>query len=402
MLTLIPILFPPCGNTEGVTIKEEQPTCTDNILPRGSLFSSPPLYALSKNGNVRTYYVRVYLQGGVPILETEKIMTIGGKSTFDRYAYTEGVNEGKSNYKTPEEKAVFDAESLVKRLHDKGFSYEHPKGEHNTDANGRMKPMLACGFSQQKIVFPCFVQPKYDGVRCIIFSDAEGVHILSRNGKPYKIPHLEKWAKDNLDKLPLDGELYCHKELTFQEIISAVKKVSDLTSKIRFVVYDRPIQGANYAERQKSLCEDFKGVSEDAVVYLSPTYTADTIEEVQDKHDQFVGQGYEGAIIRNTRGLYEFGFRSNDLIKLKRFDTEEFQIVDVVEASGRDEGTAIFVCECAGGRFNVKPQGTRELRTKYFTNKEEIIGKVATIQYQGLSDDGIPRFPSAITIRDYE
>ena len=65
MLTLIPILFPSGDTLEGTTIKEEQPTCKDPILPRGGLYSSPPLYALSKNGNVRTYYVRVYKQGGV-------------------------------------------------------------------------------------------------------------------------------------------------------------------------------------------------------------------------------------------------------------------------------------------------------------------------------------------------
>lgn len=37
-----------------------------------------------------------------------------------------------------------------------------------------------------------------------------------------------------------------HKELTFQEIISAVKKVSDITSKIRYVVYDHPSTYQNH------------------------------------------------------------------------------------------------------------------------------------------------------------
>ena len=86
----------------------------------------------------------------------------------------------------------------------------------------------------------------------------------------------------------------------------------------------------------------------------------------------------------------------------KRLLDAEFKITDVIEASGRDAGTAIFVCECEGGYFNVKPQGTRELRKEYFINQDKLIGKMVTVQYQGLSDEGIPRFPSAITIRDYE
>lgn len=119
-------------------------------------------------------------------------------------------------------------------------------------------------------------------------------------------------------------------------------------------------------------------------------------------HKKCTDAGYEGIILRNMEGKYEFGFRSNDLIKLKTFDDTEFEIIDVVEATGRDAGTAIFVCKCKGGKFNVKPQGSRELRTEYFNNKKALIGKMVTVQYQGLSDDGIPRFPSAVSVRDYE
>ena len=126
------------------------------------------------------------------------------------------------------------------------------------------------------------------------------------------------------------------------------------------------------------------------------------MDEVWDYHTECVSKGYEGVIIRNFKGTYEFGFRSNNLIKLKVFNDAEFEIVDVLEANGRDSGTAIFVCKCKGGLFNAKPQGTRDLRREYLERADEIIGKKVTIQYQGLSDDGIPRFPSAISIRDYE
>ena len=127
-----------------------------------------------------------------------------------------------------------------------------------------------------------------------------------------------------------------------------------------------------------------------------------SMKDIYELHDKYVAEGYEGAIIRNIDGLYEFGFRSNDLIKLKSFMDSEYKIVGVVEATGRDEGTAVFVCECEAGQFNVKPMGTRELRADYFKNRKKLIGKMVTVKYQELSNDGIPRFPSAISIRDYE
>ena len=188
----------------------------------------------------------------------------------------------------------------------------------------------------------------------------------------------------------------------FKEIISAVKRLSDITPKIRYVVYDRPIEGVTNKERWHTLVQDFEKVAPDAPAYRSDWVYCDNIEQVEKYHDACVANGYEGVIIRNLDGVYEFGFRSNDLIKLKTFDDAEFEIVGVVEATGRDAGTAVFVCKCKGGEFNVKPQGTRELRAKYFEDADNLIGKMVTVQYQGLSDDGIPRFPSAISIRDYE
>lgn len=378
-------------------LSEQQP-------PKQHTYTLPRMYALSKTGSIRVYDIVVEDKGDHAVMTTRKKVTLDGKWTEDKYEYWEGVNIGKSNETTYLEQALSEANSAWKRLQDSGFTPEmpDPNAKFNTDANGKIKPMLAISFNEHKIKFPCLCQPKYDGVRCTISEDSEGIHIISRKGKPYVIPHLEEWAKSNRHLLPLDGELYNHKELTFQEIISAVKRLSDITPKIRYVVYDRPIEGVSNKERWHTLVQDFEKVAPDAPAYRSDWVYCDNIEQVEKYHDTCVANGYEGVIIRNLDGVYEFGFRSNDLIKLKTFDDAEFEIVGVVEATGRDAGTAVFVCKCKGGEFNVKPQGTRELRAKYFEDADNLIGKMVTVQYQGLSDDGIPRFPSAISIRDYE
>lgn len=369
----------------------------------------PLLYARSKNNSVRTFRITVTNYGDYAILEISKRTTLKGKWVTDQYCYDTGVNIGKANETTYIEQALSVAQSRINSLHDAGFTEEMPTETFNTDAEGNMKPMLAIGFNLKKVKFPCIVQPKYDGVRCLMIERDGKVLLLSRKGKPYNIPHLIKWGEAHKKFLPLDGELYNHGDLTFQEIVSAVKRQSEITPKIKYVVYDRPIAGIPNDERLACLHEDFVKISNEfrfedikPFVYLSDDNIVYDEETLFAQHDKYVMEGYEGLIIRNEDGLYEFGFRSNNLIKLKKFEDTEFEIVNVVEATGRDAGTAIFVCKCEGGEFNVKPQGSRELRAQYFNDARNLIGKMVTVQYQGLSDDGIPRFPSAISVRDYE
>lgn len=382
----------------------------ENITRKWTPF--PRMYALSKTGSIRVYDIMVEYCGDHSVMTTKKKVTLDGKWTEDRYEYWEGVNIGKANETTFHEQALNEAQSAWNKLLDAGFTMTmpDPSKKYNTDANGKLKPMLATSFSEKRVKFPCICQPKYDGVRCTISEDSDGIHIISRKGKPYKIPHLEKWAKNNRSLLPLDGELYNHKELSFQEIISAVKRVSEITDKIRYVVYDKPVSGINNNDRWMQLLSDFEKVK-DAPAYISDYTICCSMKQIKEYHDECVAKGYEGIIIRNLDGEYEFGFRSNDLIKYKEFDEEEFEIADVIEATGRDAGTAVFVLYLPGyegeeitadNTFKAKPQGTRELRKEYFDKAGSIIGMKVTVQYQGLSDDGVPRFPSAKSIRDYE
>ena len=265
-----------------------------------------------------------------------------------------------------------------------------------------MKPMLATKYNISQVSFPCYVQPKYDGVRCILSEDEDGrVHLTSRGGKEYDVPQIKEWAKGNRGLLPLDGEIYNHGELTFQQICSAVKCKTELTEKLRMVVYDIPFSGGSFAYRWQLLKELFEKVSESAPVYLTETRIVDNETHLQAWHDIFVATGYEGAIIRNASGRYIEG-RSNDLMKLKKFDTTEFEIVDVLEAGGQDVGTAIFKLKCNGFVFCARPVGSKLLRSEYLKERTFLIGQMATVQHQGYSDAGVPRFPVLLNVRNYE
>lgn len=392
----------------------------------------PHLYAKSKNGAIRVYiiYVTDYEDEGknIATITTIKQSKFGGKSTIDTYTFDKGVNIGKANETTYLEQALFEAESRFKKQKDLGYSEEMPTNDtvYNTDASGNMKPMLAISYDETKVKFPCVCQPKYDGVRCLTFVGKDGeVHLRSRKGKEYNIPHIKKWANEHRSHLPVDGELYNHKELTFQEIVSAVKKESEITSKLSYVVYDIPVENVKFAslieipyqcndyntnlvmhiegDNRLSMLIDIAKLEDKGPIKVSRSRICNSFDDIKKYHDECVEDGYEGIIIRNADGIYEFGFKSSNLIKYKEFVDAEFDIVDVVEATGRDAGTAVFVCVTKDGkRFNVKPKGNKKLRTEYFQNKENYINKKLTVKYQGLSDDGIPRFPSGIAIRDYE
>lgn len=357
------------------------------------------LFSRTKSGQVRSFKIVLrYYKKDLVIMTTKKKVEPDGKITYDKYTYTEGKNLGKANETSAWEQAQREAESIYLRLMDKGYNEKVPEEKVNPE------PMLAIKWDEKKVKFPCMVQPKLDGVRCIIYKDNECIHLRSRRGKDLEIPHIKKFLSEHEDLLPLDGELYNHGDLSFQGIISAVKKLSTKTDKISLVVYDKPVENvSNYDRQFKLLKRDKKKVGKNDPIKFLETIIAKNLEEIYQYHDKCVKEGYEGVIIRNYDGLYEMGYRSHNLIKYKKFYDEEFPILDVVEATGRDKGTAIFILKAKNGEpFNARPQGSKQLRASYLRNRKSLIGKLCTVKYQELSDYGIPRFPSAIAVRDYE
>lgn len=97
----------------------------------------------------------------------------------------------------------------------------------------------------------------------------------------------------------------------------------------------------------------------------------------------------EGIMINLSNGMYEFK-RSNTLLKVKVMQDADLKIVDVYEGTGKNKGKLggiiiefvyennTYQCECGSGF-------TDDERIKYWSNPNEIIGKIATIQYFEIS-----------------
>ena len=157
---------------------------------------------------------------------------------------------------------------------------------------------------------------------------------------------------------------------------------------------------ADFTERYKIITNVTNGAE-----YLSlvENISVNSESEIHAAQAKFVEEGYEGAMVRNLKGAYGIGKRSPNLQKVKTFLDGEYQIIGFSEATGNDAGTVIWECRVPGGlTFRVRPRGTRETRIDWYQNGNEYIGKQLTVRYQELTDDGIPRFPVGIAIRDYE
>ena len=128
-----------------------------------------------------------------------------------------------------------------------------------------------------------------------------------------------------------------------------------------------------------------------------------TEDDLRTKHDEYISTGYEGIMVRNADGLYKLGYRSPDLQKLKSFVDNEYTIINYKEGEGTELGCVVWQCETSSGdRFWVRPMGTQEERKAYYNDGNKYLGAKLTVRYQELTDDGIPRFPVGVSIRDYE
>ena len=379
----------------------------------------PTLYKRTSNGKVERW--SVWTEGAVIVSEYGHV---GGAQQTARETAV-GKNVGRANETTPPEQAVAQAQGEwnTKKTR-KGYVEDIAKAEagENSGAGG-IRPMLAQTFTKHgdKIEFPCYAQPKLDGIRCIaVVGDTGSVSLWSREQKPIvAVPRIAK-AVEALGLPPgtvTDGELYNHAlKNDFEKISSCVRKqyaASDAEQAlIEYHVYDAPRHGGTFGQRFKWLDKTLLLVGPDgehgvrvpahpALVFV-PTYVCRTQEDLDTVFNRCRADGYEGAMARND-APYEEGKRSYGLQKLKEFVEDEFPIVGVEEGVGKMSGLAIFVCKAGSEQFRCKMEGELEGLRKYLTNKKLWEGKQLTVKYQGLTGKNkLPRFPVGKAVRDYE
>jgi DNA ligase-1 len=453
--------------------------------------SFPKLYAIDKNGKIKVWTAAVLQptdKNAVAAGYATARITHGyidGKQQVSLRDYNVGKNIGRSNETTPLAQCIAETrrkwtDKKEKEAHtetkpaDYGEGYGDISGgwcgagagddgdsDGDCDASdtGPFLPMLAQTFNpadaataataskkKKVITFPCFVQPKLDGLRCVSYATrrvpgggnntAPAVALQSRTGAFFTgLPHIAAALRPYLLQHPsvvIDGELYTD-QMPFEELAGLIKKKKITDSDVErlkkvkyhvYDIYDRVQHDMPYSERMGVLASAVRrcgciandtfhsgGMSANhrvlrsdteaaAVVVLVRTEKVAALSDFRRLFAEFVEAGYEGIMLRNAAGVYRANYRSNDLQKYKEFMEDEYRIIDFKEGEGRDAGAVIWVCETADGKeFSLRPRGSIEQRREWFNDGESYIGKYVTVIFQELTEDGKPRFPVGKAVR---
>lgn len=374
----------------------------------------PTLYNQKANGLTQQWKIWVEsLEDGTAEIYTE-YGQFEGVQTKARKHIKLGKNIGRSNETNPLEQAISEADSTFQKKIDNKYVTNIDEVGANIGISSKIPdPMLAKSYDEycEKLKYPCYVQPKLDGIRCIAKKMDGLITLYSRKGKPILfMEHIVKYLEIILEEGEmLDGELYSH-TIDFQTITSIVRQQTEpheLIAEIKYHIYDYPTENTPFAERLKILQEKYEQYQNNLMdidsIELVETQIVNDEEDIDAFHQQMRMVGYEGTMVRSTDGLYRFKYRSPDLLKYKDFVDEEFQITGIREDTGPNGDECIFECITAEGlSFNARSKGESDYRKKLIADKLNIIGKLLTVKFQEKTNDGVPRFPVGKVIRDYE
>lgn len=378
------------------------------------------IYGIEKGGKIKVWSSKVGILEGKPV----SIMIHGqidGKQQTTIREYTTGKNIGKKNETSPLEQCI---RETIKKRNDKiekeNYSENMPLSEQHQATDLKVLPMLASKFDimsvkkkKSDIIFPCFTQPKLDGLRALAYLDGDVVCIQSRTKSLFEsVDHISEQLKPLLMKYPnivLDGELYTN-QIPFEVLVGLVK-TKKLTSEdedslkmVKFHIYDmidRNNENLPYVQRYSFIKKNIPKLKPNNYLEVVQTELAEHVDRVKELFSQFVEEGYEGLMLRNIDSPYRQNYRSHDLQKYKEFFEDEYKIVGFKEGEGRDVGSVIWICITPDNKiFNVRPKGTLAFRKVLFQNGHKYIGKMLTVIYQELTEENKPRFPVGKAIRE--
>lgn len=287
-----------------------------------------------------------------------------------------------------------------------------------------MKPLLAVNLEDPSTLnYPVIASPKLDGIRVLIIN---GVAV-SRNLKPIRNKYIQS-ILGNPVLNGLDGEIlvgdFDDTEL-FRNTSSGVMSEEGEPDFV-FYVFDKFDHPGGFTERLAVAGEISHSFGSHHVVFLEHTPIMNE-EQLREFEEVSLQDGHEGVMIRRHDGVYKHGrstLKEAILLKLKRFKTEEFEIVgfqermhNANEATTNELGQtersthkenlvpmgdlgSLIVKNLNGVEFGIGSGFTLELRKEIWDNKEKYLGKFARCKFFAYGDYIVPRFPVYEGIRE--
>lgn len=354
---------------------------------------------------------------------------VRGKTTLSPQIIVDRTKQ-KRNW---QEQYTLQFNSEVKKYLDKGYKEvdRHPNeytddellsifGDVKTNQYGVIKPQLAK--QADKVTNPkifdkeWLISRKLDGVKALFYWDGKAIHTASRGGEHYDYstthlrtnPSLVAFFKENPTVI-LDGELFVRGK-TLQQLSGAARMEKNAydCDWLQYWVYDC-YNSADIdmiaSERYKFLEDKFANAHKFPIYRSSEDESGAPIrllgheyvsgwDNMKKLHDEWVSEGFEGAVITDPSKPYKVGSRCNNLIKIKQYKSEDFKVIGYkLGLRGSEDMT--FTCELEDGRtFEAMPVGNRETKAEYVENFEtKYEGHKAECTFFNYSDDGIPTQP---------
>ena len=263
------------------------------------------------------------------------------------------------------------------------------------------KPMLSEVYDPAAQLFPCWVQPKLNGIRGIYHPSVRRFH--TRQGKWWS-PAMTEHFLSGMDELfcgidcPIDGEFY-RPGWPLQRIAGAmaVARVhpNEDTMNVEFYAFDI-VSRVEFSCRQRILEGYYCGV---AVLRPGKVYNH---KELDEAYEDYLSDGYEGIMIRAGGAPYIHG-RTHALLKRKPAETYDALCIGITEGKGQHKGKcgALLVKDEYGRKYKVGGGLPEYLRNEFWVNPP--IGQVVTCSTEaGCSASGIPVQAHFVCLRMYE
>lgn len=268
--------------------------------------------------------------------------------------------------------------------------------------------------------YPVRVEPKLDGLRCVVVKNKGEVTMFTRNGTVLETLPTIKAAIESAtwDDFVLDGEVMGSDWNESASVVMSHKKNKD-DSNIIYHVFDamhldewkEQSNGFELNDRVELVQELLSGVPHTSQLKQVGGIVAKTQKELLEFYSKSMEEGYEGIMVKDLKSKYSFK-RSDSVLKLKPVTTYEGVVVSSYEGRRGSKREGLW-----GGFEVVLPNGvvtrvgsgfTDKLKAEINLNEESWIGKVVELEGQpdplthdGLTKDGKVRFPVYIRTRDF-
>jgi DNA ligase-1 len=274
-----------------------------------------------------------------------------------------------------------------------------------TNSYGYLEVMLAHQWEKKKANFKgkaLYTEPKYDGYRLAAVIDNSNVTFYSRGGKsqPYtdNLTHVaDQLLEAGFDNCMVDGEIIKDNwnGTGVVKKIQSTMKAEDRENlqKITYICFDyidltnltdKKLYKVPFKTRRKQLeaffkeNQTYKNLSLTSSIIVS---NDSEIEAISRKHRK---EGFEGSMLKDPEGFYEFDKRSLGSLKIKPVHTIDGTIIGFEQGTGKNANRlgAIQIRDAEGVTYRCGQGYTDADRDLIWSQREKLLNTIIEMEAQ--------------------